>query len=53
MSKVYSQNELNSYLWDSAVLLRTHIDAGSYNSTFFPYYFSKGLVMFMMRNARE
>jgi len=41
MSKVYSQEELNSYLWDSAVLLRTHIDAGSYKQYIFPLLFFK------------
>ncbi len=41
MSKVYSQDELNSYLWDSAVLLRSHIDAGSYKQYIFPLLFFK------------
>ena len=40
MSKVYSQDELNSYL-DSAVLLRSHIDAGSYKQYIFPLLFFK------------
>ena len=30
MSERISLEELKSYLWESAVLLRTHIDAGSY-----------------------
>ncbi len=35
------QDELNSYLWDAAVLLRTHIDAGSYKQYIFPLLFFK------------
>lgn len=35
--------ELKSYLWDSAVLLRTHIDAGSYKQYIFPLLFYKRL----------
>lgn len=41
MSKIYSQDELNAYLWDSAVLLRSHIDAGSYKQYIFPLLFFK------------
>ena len=33
--------ELKSYLWNSAVLLRTHIDAGSYKQYIFPLLFFK------------
>ena len=36
-------NELESYLWGSAVLLRTHIDAGSYKQYIFPLLFFKRL----------
>ena len=35
------QDELNSYLWNAAVLLRTHIDAGSYKQYIFPLLFFK------------
>jgi len=33
--------ELKAYLWDSAVLLRTHIDAGAYKQYIFPLLFFK------------
>ena len=36
-----TQEELNSYLWDAAVLLRTHIDAGAYKQYIFPLLFFK------------
>ena len=36
-----SLDELEDYLWDSAVLLRTHIDAGSYKQYIFPLLFFK------------
>ena len=41
MSKLISIEELQSYLWDSAVLLRTHIDAGVYKQYIFPLLFFK------------
>ena len=41
MSKRISLEELKSYLWNSAVLLRTHIDAGSYKQYIFPLLFFK------------
>lgn len=41
MSKLISLEELQSYLWDSAVLLRTHIDAGAYKQYIFPLLFFK------------
>ncbi|GED68015.1 DNA methyltransferase [Brevibacillus reuszeri] len=34
-------DDLKSYLWNSAVLLRTHIDAGSYKQYIFPLMFFK------------
>jgi type I restriction enzyme M protein len=34
-------DELKTYLWNSAVLLRTHIDAGSYKQYIFPLMFFK------------
>ena len=34
-------DELKSYLWDSAVLLRTNIDAGAYKQYIFPMLFFK------------
>ena len=43
MSNRISLDELKSYLWNSAVLLRTHIDAGSYKQYVFPLLFFKRL----------
>ncbi len=42
MSKI-TLEELQNYLWDAAVLLRTHIDAGSYKQYIFPLLFFKRL----------
>ena len=42
MSRI-SIEDLKSYLWGSAVLLRTHIDAGSYKQYIFPLLFYKRL----------
>ena len=39
MSKRIKQEELESYLWGSAVLLRNHIDAGAYKQYIFPLLF--------------
>ncbi|MDE6748556.1 MAG: type I restriction-modification system subunit M [Lachnospiraceae bacterium] len=41
MSKRITMDELESYLWGSAVLLRTHIDAGAYKQYIFPLLFFK------------
>lgn len=41
MSNRIELEELKSYLWESAVLLRTHIDAGSYKQYIFPLLFFK------------
>ncbi|MDR1072402.1 MAG: type I restriction-modification system subunit M [Treponema sp.] len=41
MSRRITLDELKSYLWNSAVLLRTHIDAGSYKQYIFPLLFFK------------
>lgn len=41
MTKKISIEELESYLWNSAVLLRTHIDAGAYKQYIFPLLFFK------------
>jgi type I restriction enzyme M protein len=41
MNKRITLEELKSYLWNSAVLLRTHIDAGSYKQYIFPLLFFK------------
>jgi type I restriction enzyme M protein len=41
VSKRITLEELKSYLWNSAVLLRTHIDAGSYKQYIFPLLFFK------------
>lgn len=43
MSNRIELEELKSYLWNSAVLLRTHIDAGSYKQYIFPLLFFKRL----------
>lgn len=43
MENRISQEELNSYLWNAAVLLRTYIDAGSYKQYIFPLLFFKRL----------
>lgn len=41
MNKRISIEELQSYLWNSAVLLRTNIDAGAYKQYIFPLLFFK------------
>lgn len=41
MSNRITLDELQSYLWNSAVLLRTNIDAGSYKQYIFPLLFFK------------
>ena len=41
MSKRISLPELEKYLWDSAVLLRTNVDAGAYKQYIFPLLFFK------------
>lgn len=41
MSKRITLEELQTYLWSSAVLLRTNIDAGSYKQYIFPLLFFK------------
>ena len=41
MSKRITIDELETYLWGSAVLLRTHIDAGAYKQYIFPLLFFK------------
>lgn len=41
MSKRIPLEELESYLWNSAVLLRTSIDAGAYKQYVFPLLFFK------------
>ena len=43
MSKLISQNELESYLWGGATLLRGLIDAGDYKQYIFPLLFFKRL----------
>ena len=43
MSKRITLEELEAYLWDSAVLLRTSIDAGAYKQYIFPLLFFKRL----------
>lgn len=43
MSKKIQQQELETYLWGAAVLLRNHIDAGSYKQYIFPLLFFKRL----------
>ena len=41
MSERMTIDELKSYLWQSAVLLRTNIDAGAYKQYIFPLMFFK------------
>ena len=41
MSKQITMEELESYLWGSAVLLRTNVDAGAYKQYIFPLLFFK------------
>ena len=41
MAERISLDQLKSYLWNSAVLLRTHIDAGAYKQYIFPLMFFK------------
>lgn len=41
MSNRITLDELKTYLWGSAVFLRTHIDAGSYKQYIFPLLFFK------------
>jgi type I restriction enzyme M protein len=41
MSKRITIEELESYLWQSAVLLRSNIDAGAYKQYIFPLLFFK------------
>ena len=41
MGDKISLDQLKTYLWGSAVLLRTHIDAGSYKQYIFPLLFFK------------
>lgn len=43
MSNKITIEELQSYLWNSAVLLRTNIDAGAYKQYIFPLLFFKRL----------
>lgn len=43
MSNRIPLSELEAYLWDSAVLLRTNIDAGAYKQYIFPLLFFKRL----------
>ena len=41
MANRITLDELKSYLWQSAVLLRTNIDAGAYKQYIFPLMFFK------------
>lgn len=43
MSNKITLDELEKYLWGSAVLLRTHVDAGAYKQYIFPLLFFKRL----------
>lgn len=43
MKNKITLDELQKYLWGSAVLLRTHVDAGSYKQYIFPLLFFKRL----------
>ena len=53
MSKQITQEELESYLWGSAVLLRNHIDAGSYKQYIFRCCSSSALTMCMRRRPKR
>ena len=41
MNNRITLDQLKTYLWNSAVLLRTHIDAGPYKQYIFPLLFFK------------
>ncbi len=43
MSNKITLDDLEKYLWNSAVLLRTHVDAGAYKQYIFPLLFFKRL----------
>ena len=43
MKNKITLEELEKYLWGSAVLLRTHVDAGAYKQYIFPLLFFKRL----------
>ena len=43
MSERIRIEDLESYLWTSAVILRNHVDAGSYKQYIFPLLFFKRL----------
>lgn len=45
-------DELKSYLWESAVLLRTNIDAGAYKQYIFPLLFFKRIVMYTTKKPK-
>ena len=56
MSSKITIDELEKYLWGSAVLLRTHVDAGAYKQYIFPLLFFKRLSDVYdeeSRNAKE
>lgn len=43
MSRKIKQEELETYLWGAATLLRNNIDAGAYKQYIFPLLFFKRL----------
>ena len=54
MSKRITIDELQTYLWDSAVLLRSSIDAGAYKQYIFPLlFFLKESAMFMTKSVKK
>lgn len=53
MSNKISLEELENYLWNSAVLLRTNIDAGAYKQYIFPLLFFKRLSDVYDEECRE
>ncbi len=53
MSKRIRIEELQSYLWNSAVLLRTNIDAGAYKQYIFPLLFFKRISDVMMKSVSK
>ena len=53
MSSKITIDELEKYLWGSAVLLRTHVDAGAYKQYIFRCYSLSVLAMSMMKRVKK
>ena len=52
MAERMTLDELKSYLWQSAVLLRTNIDAGAYKQYIFPLMFFKSNSLYTPRRSK-